>query len=128
METGVCSTCARLVKLTLYTSAPLAQILADPLRPERDHYNERAAGTAPVHRWRRGPRPVRSGPPGTVHGTCERSAGKPGLQKQEPWELFDLMGGTSTGGYGISFRLVEVTVADLRQSHSDTTRPPAYAA
>ena len=22
-----------------------------------------------------------------------------GLQKQEPWELFDLMGGTSTGGY-----------------------------
>jgi len=29
--------------------------------------------------------------------------GSQGLQKQEPWELFDLMGGTSTGGYGVSF-------------------------
>jgi hypothetical protein len=37
-----------------------------------------------------------------------------GLPKQEPWELFDLMGGTSTGGYGVSFRLAEVTVADSR--------------
>jgi patatin-like phospholipase/acyl hydrolase len=35
-----------------------------------------------------------------------------GFPKQEPWELFDMMGGTSTGGYAVAFRLAEVTVAD----------------
>jgi len=26
-----------------------------------------------------------------------------GLARQEPWELFDLIGGTSTGGYRILY-------------------------
>jgi hypothetical protein len=59
----------------LHTSAPLAQILVDILRPEHDHCDERATGAAPVHRWRRRPRPVHSCPPGTAYGACERSAG-----------------------------------------------------
>lgn len=51
-----------------------------------------------------------------------------GLGKQEPWELFDLIGGTSTGGYAVSFRLAGVKVADSRQAHSDFTRSPTDAA
>jgi patatin-like phospholipase/acyl hydrolase len=35
-----------------------------------------------------------------------------GLPKQEPWELFDLIGGTSTGGYELWFKLAVVTVAN----------------
>ena len=51
-----------------------------------------------------------------------------GLQKQEPWELFDLMGGTSTGGYVWLSRLARVTVADSRQAYCNTAWTPAYAA
>jgi hypothetical protein len=51
---------------------------------------------------------------------------KKGLAPQEPWELFDLIGGTSTGGYVIlhpyllrsltSYRLIAVMLGRLRMS------------
>ncbi|PQE20346.1 acyl transferase acyl hydrolase lysophospholipase protein [Rutstroemia sp. NJR-2017a BBW] len=51
---------------------------------------------------------------------------KKGLAPQEPWELFDLIGGTSTGGYVVlylyflrsltSYRLIAVMLGRLRMS------------